>query len=159
VLRSAVGLEICTLLVCDVTGDLRIRASDALRLLQYAVGLPVVLSCPDISVTCGNGFLEEKETCDDGDALYDNGEFCNSACLLVLCGDTDDSGGVTIIDAQYILNASVDNVPCDDSICDITGNGIINSTDALRALMHAVGLPIDFNCPAPPATPPAPPIE
>jgi cysteine-rich repeat protein len=159
VLRAAVGLEQCTLLVCDVTGDLRVRASDALRLLQYAVGLPVVLSCPDISVTCGNGFLEEKETCDDGDALYNDGEFCNSACLLVMCGDTDDSGGVTILDAQYILNAGVDNVPCDDSICDITGNGIINSTDALRALMHAVGLPIDFNCPAPPETPPAPPIE
>jgi len=159
VLRSAVGLEQCTLLVCDVTGDLRIRASDALRLLQYAVGLPVVLNCPDLSTTCGNGFLEPKETCDDGDSIYDTGEYCNSACLLVGCGDTDDSGTVTILDAQYILNASVDNVSCDLSVCDITGNQLINSTDALRALMFAVGLPIDFNCPAPPVTPPAPPVE
>lgn len=159
VLRSAVGLEQCTLLICDVTGDLRIRASDALRLLQWSVGLPVVLTCPDVSTTCGNGFLEAKETCDDGDSVYEDGDFCNSACLLVLCGDTDDSGSVTILDAQYILNASVDNVPCDDSVCDITGNGLINSTDALRALMHSVGLPIVFNCPAPPETPIAPPIE
>lgn len=159
ILRAAVGLEECTLLICDVTGDLKIRASDALRMLQFAVGLPVVLNCPDLSTTCGNGFLEAKESCDDGDSEYDKGEFCNSACLLVPCGDTDDSGAVTILDAQYILNASVDNVPCDDSICDITGNGTVNSTDALRALMHAVGLAIDFNCPAPPPTPPAPPIE
>ncbi|MFN2378546.1 MAG: hypothetical protein ABR538_18600 [Candidatus Binatia bacterium] len=159
VLRAAVGLESCTLLVCDVTGDLRVRASDALRLLQYAVGLPVFLNCPDLSVTCGNGFLEAKETCDDGDSQYSTGEYCNSACLLVLCGDTDDSGAVTILDAQYILNASVGNVLCDREICDITGNGPINSTDALRALIHAVGLPVAFQCPAPPETPPAPPIE
>lgn len=159
VLRVAVGLDQCTLLVCDVTGDLRIRTSDALRLLQYSVGLPVVLNCPDLSTTCGNGFLESKESCDDGDSEYDNGEYCNSACLLVGCGDTDDSGTVTILDAQYILNAGVGNVTCDLSVCDVTGNGAINSTDALRTLMYAVSLPINFNCPAPPPTPPAPPIE
>lgn len=159
VLRSAVGLANCTLLVCDVTGDLKILVSDALRLLQYAVGLPVTLNCPDLSTTCGNGFLEAKETCDDGDSTYNKGEFCNSACLLVLCGDTDDSGSVTILDSQYILNAAVGNVTCDLSVCDITGNGVVNSTDALRALTWAVGLPINFNCPAPPETPIAPPIE
>ncbi len=159
VLRAAVGITECTLLVCDVTGDLKIRVSDALRLLQFAVGLPVVLNCPDLSTTCGNGFLEDKETCDDGDSEYDKGEFCNSACLLVICGDTDDSGAVTILDAQYILNVSVGNLTCDKEICDLTGNGSFTSTDALRALMHAVGLPVVFNCPAPPPTPPAPPIE
>ncbi len=159
ILRAAVNLESCTLLVCDLTGDLKVRVSDALRALQHSVGLPVVLNCPDVSVTCGNGFLETKETCDDGDALFSKGDFCNAACLLVGCGDTDDSGDVTIVDAQYILNASVGNLPCDKSVCDMTGNGVINSTDALRALLHAVGLPIDFDCPAPPPTPPAPPIE
>ena len=159
VLRAAVGLENCTLLICDVTGDLRVRTSDALRILQYAVGLPAQLNCPDLSVTCGNGYLEAKEGCDDGDSLYDKGEYCNSACLLVQCGDTDDSGAVNIIDSQYILNASVGNQLCDNEICDITGNGQVNSTDALRALMWSVGLSIDFNCPAPPETPPAPPIE
>lgn len=159
VLRAAVGLESCTLLVCDVTGDLKVRSSDALRLLQYSVGLSVLLECPDLSVTCGNGFLEEKETCDDGDSEYAFGDFCNSACLLVGCGDTDDSGAVTIFDAQYILNASVANVACSNEICDVTGNALVNSSDALRALMHAVGLPVAFNCPVPPETPPAPPIE
>jgi len=159
ILRAAVGLENCTLLVCDVTGDLKIRTSDALRMLQFSVNLPVILNCPDLSTTCGNGFLETKESCDDGDSIYNTGEFCNSACLLVQCGDTDDSGSVTILDAQYILNVSVGNLTCDLSICDITGNGVMNSTDALRALMWSVGLPVNFNCPAPPPTPPAPPIE
>lgn len=159
VLQAAVGLKNCTLLTCDVNGDLRVTTSDALRLLQYSVGLPVVLNCPDLSVTCGNGYLETKETCDDGDSVYDRGEYCNSACLLVQCGDTNDSGSVNIVDAQYILNASVGNVSCSLEICDITGNGVINSTDALRALMWSVGLPIDFNCPVPPETPPAPPID
>lgn len=159
VLRASIGLESCTLLICDVTGDLKVRASDALRLLQFSVGLPVLLECPDLSVTCGNGFLEEKETCDDGDSEWMPGEFCNSACLLVKCGDTDDSGTVSVIDAQYILNVAVGNRTCDLFVCDITGNGAMNSTDALRALMFTVGLPVNFNCPAPPETPPAPPIE
>lgn len=158
-LRAAVGLEQCTLLVCDVNSDLQITVSDALRLLQYSVGLPVLLNCPDLSVTCGNGFLEAKETCDDGDSAYNKGEYCNSACLLVSCGDTNADGRVSILDAQYILNASVGNVTCDLSVCDITGNGVVNSTDALRALQFAVGLSTNFNCPAPPPTPPAPPIE
>ncbi len=159
VLRASVGLESCSLLICDINGDLKIRASDALRLLQYAVGLPVALQCPDVSVTCGNGYLEVKETCDDGDTSYNNGQYCNSACLLVSCGDTDDSGTVNVLDAQYVLNTSVGNRTCDVSICDVTGNGLINSTDALRVLMYSVGLPVALKCPAPPETPPAPPIE
>ena len=118
--------------------------------------LDLVFPC---SAKCGNEFLNNEEECDDGDSEYDKGEYCNSACLLVQCGDTDDSGAVNIIDSQYILNASVGNQLCDNEICDITGNGQVNSTDALRALMWSVGLSIDFNCPAPPETPPAPPIE
>ena len=37
-------------------------------------------------------------------------------------------------------DAGVGNLPCDKEICDISGNGQINSTDALRALMWAVVL-------------------
>ena len=153
ILRTAVGLESCSFQVCDVTGDFRLNATDALQHLQFVVGLDVELNCPIISPTCGNGFLEELEECDDGDDDYQFGEFCNSACFLVECGDTDDGGFVNILDAQYVLNAAVDNVPCDNAVCDITGNRAINSTDALRALMHAVGLNIAFNCPDPPPTP------
>ncbi len=159
VLRTAVGLESCDLQVCDANGDLRTTASDALRVLMFSVGLPVGLNCPILSPTCGNGFLETLEECDDDDTDFSSGDFCNATCFLVDCGDPNDSGHVNIIDAQYILNVAVDNLACDLSVCDITGNGSINSTDALRTLMHSVGLPVIFNCPDPPVTPPGPPLE
>lgn len=47
ILRAAVGLVQCSLCECDVDGNGAIRASDALRDLQAAVGLAVPLLCPD----------------------------------------------------------------------------------------------------------------
>lgn len=44
-LRAAVGLETCSLLVCDVGADGRIRTGDALTILQSAVGLDITLEC------------------------------------------------------------------------------------------------------------------
>lgn len=159
VLRAAVGLDSCELQVCDVNSDLKTTATDALLVLQHSVGLPVTLNCPELSLTCGNGFLETLEECDDGDTESVPGDGCNASCFLVQCGDPNDSGLVNIIDAQYILNASVGNRACDLSVCDITGNGAINSTDALRALMFSVGLPVLFNCPDAPETPLGPPPD
>jgi hypothetical protein len=47
-LRVGVGLAECPLCECDVDGNGRVSASDALRGLQAAVGLPVTpLLCPD----------------------------------------------------------------------------------------------------------------
>ena len=46
VLAVSVGLQICTLQVCDVDASGSITASDALRVLRVAVGLPVPLDCP-----------------------------------------------------------------------------------------------------------------
>ncbi len=152
-LQAAVGLQSCDLQVCDVNSDLRVLANDALQHLQFVVGLPVELTCPLLSVTCGNGFLEDLESCDDGDNLYQYGDYCNATCRSVACGDTDDSGLVNILDAQYVLHAAVGNVACTDEICDVTGNAAVNSTDALRVLMRSVGLFAEFNCPAPPETP------
>lgn len=47
ILRTAVGLEQCRLCVCDVDGSGAIFSNDALRDLQYAVGLPAEMSCPN----------------------------------------------------------------------------------------------------------------
>ena len=44
-LRTAVALETCSLCVCDVDGSLKVSASDALRLLNKAVGIDVELVC------------------------------------------------------------------------------------------------------------------
>lgn len=49
VLRSAVSLATCDPCICNVdssAGAVPVTASDALRTLQAAVGVPVVLSCP-----------------------------------------------------------------------------------------------------------------
>lgn len=158
ILRTSVGVESCSLLVCDVTGDLSISAVDALMHLQHVVGQDVALSCPIaglgpdgtgvLSLTCGNGAIEEPEQCDDGDNSFTFGDPCNAACRTVDCGDPNDNGVINILDAQYILNATVGNTSCTDPTCDTTGNRTVNSTDALRVLMHSVGLPVALNCPA-----------
>ncbi len=153
ILRTAVGVESCAFQVCDVNSDLTIDATDALLHLQFVVGLDVELVCPVLSLTCGNGFLEELEDCDDGDEEFAFGDYCNSTCFAVDCGDPDDSRFINILDAQYVLHAAVGNATCHMAVCDVTGNGILNSTDALRVLMRSVGLVVAFNCPDPPETP------
>lgn len=47
VLRTSVELEECLLCVCDVDDNGEVLSSDALRVLQYGVDLPVTLMCPD----------------------------------------------------------------------------------------------------------------
>jgi hypothetical protein len=46
VLRSAVGLEVCEVCICDIDGSGRTNTSDALSLLRIAQGLDGVLDCP-----------------------------------------------------------------------------------------------------------------
>ena len=49
-LRVAVGIETCALCVCNVDSiGTFVSASDALRVLNAAVGLPIVLTCPPCS--------------------------------------------------------------------------------------------------------------
>jgi len=45
ILRASVGLNTCTLCVCDMDASGEIVADDALRALQFAVGLPVGSAC------------------------------------------------------------------------------------------------------------------
>ncbi|HYC56213.1 MAG TPA: thrombospondin type 3 repeat-containing protein [Candidatus Binatia bacterium] len=47
ILRAATGLLQCELCLCDTDGSGVIVAADALRDLQYAVGLPVTLDCAE----------------------------------------------------------------------------------------------------------------
>ncbi len=46
VLKSAVRIESCSIAVCDVSGDGSIRATDALTVLNAAVGRAVEFNCP-----------------------------------------------------------------------------------------------------------------
>ncbi|HYC55494.1 MAG TPA: hypothetical protein VEL28_11230 [Candidatus Binatia bacterium] len=47
ILRASVGLRSCEPCVCDVNSNGSINATDALIDLQFAVGLPVTLNCPE----------------------------------------------------------------------------------------------------------------
>lgn len=50
-------------------------------------------------------------------------------------------------DAYYVLEASIGNVDCDSCECDVTSNGVINSSDSLRVLQAAVGGAVPLTCP------------
>jgi hypothetical protein len=112
-----------------------------------------------LTTNCGNGFINDFETCDDGDNEWLPGEVCNAICIAnVVCGSPLDNGEPTINDALYILRAAVGLETCADSLCDVDGNGIVNTSDVLLVLRLVVGLPGEFNCPDPiiPGDPPPP---
>lgn len=148
VLRASIGLESCDLALCDVNGSGYISTTDAFLLLQYVTELQVSLDCPDpISLTCGNAVLDRFEQCDDGDVLWTLGEECNASCLRLDCGDANDSGELTVTDANLILSAASALLECDDTVCDVNGDGTINTTDSLIVLHIATGFDQPVNCP------------
>jgi hypothetical protein len=63
-----------------------------------------------------------------------------------LCGDPTGDGDVTTNDALYTLRASVSQLTCQLSICDVDGNGDITTADALKVLRNATGLPPALSC-------------
>jgi len=48
-LRAAVGIQQCSVCVCDVDASGTVTATDALLILRFAVGQPVSLQCPSCS--------------------------------------------------------------------------------------------------------------
>lgn len=147
VLQAAVGLQTCSVEVCDANGDGQVTATDAAMVLAAAVGLPVDFLCPaPVSFTCGNSILDENEECDDGDSLWSTGELCNGRCLELLCGDPDDSGSVTSSDARYMLLVALTLESCDLEVCDVDNNGAVSSTDVLKVLALATGQAVVLDC-------------
>jgi 6-phosphogluconolactonase (cycloisomerase 2 family) len=65
-----------------------------------------------------------------------------------VCGDVNDSGEVTAIDALAILKAAVGGDQCDalPCVCDVAGGGSVSATDAQLALRIAVGLAVPSFC-------------
>jgi hypothetical protein len=149
VLQTAVGLQMCSVVLCDANGDGRITATDALVVLQAAVGLPVAMDCPEPPPpTCGNGVIDVTvEQCDDGDTSWITGQFCNGSCLHVRCGDPNDSDKITAQDAQYILVVSTGLAFCDLEVCDVDASGKVTSLDALKVLQKGIGQDIALVCP------------
>jgi cysteine-rich repeat protein len=99
---------------------------------------------------CGDGLVDGLEECDDGDTLWSPGESCGADCLLVACGDPDDSGTIRSSDALFILRTAVGTAQCDDCVCNVdesTGTTTITASDSLRVLRKAVGIDVQLSCP------------
>ncbi|TFH21578.1 MAG: hypothetical protein E4H03_10340 [Myxococcales bacterium] len=149
ILHAAIGLESCDLSLCDLNGDGFITVVDAQVALLIAAGLDATLNCPaPLSLTCGNGTLDRFEQCDDGDILWTLGESCNSSCLRLGCGDPNDSGAISVVDAVIILDVANEERECDLTVCDVDNNGRITVTDAMIVLQVAGELDVTLNCPA-----------
>ncbi|HYC56506.1 MAG TPA: M4 family metallopeptidase [Candidatus Binatia bacterium] len=97
---------------------------------------------------CGDGMLQDGETCDDGAGNSGaSGSYCSHACVPAGCGaPLTRSGKPSASDALYALKAAIALVYCDARVCDVSGNGVIAASDALLILRLAVGLPVQVNC-------------
>ena len=97
---------------------------------------------------CNDGVACTIDSCntETGACTNDDSEcdFCEG-----MCGDPlEQFGRISAIDAQFILRASVELEECALCVCDVDSSGEILSSDALRALRYAVGLPEVLDCPA-----------
>lgn len=65
------------------------------------------------------------------------------------CADPTGDGDTTAADALSALRASVGQIECATSVCDVNRSGTNTASDALAILKLAVGLPYPWNCPEP----------
>ncbi|MFT5042940.1 MAG: cysteine-rich repeat protein, partial [Hyphomicrobiaceae bacterium] len=102
----------------------------------------------DDCATCGNDVVEGGETCDDGDVVFIGGDACDETCQSVSCGYPLTLRGdrPRASDALHILRTSVEQRTCALSVCDVSGNGSIQASDALRVLRAAVGQVVELDC-------------
>jgi hypothetical protein len=97
--------------------------------------------------TCGNGFVDLDEECDDGPNNGVSGG-CRLDCLLDrICGDGDDNGVVNVTDAQWLLKYAIGLVsPCPLLACDPTVDAVVSVSDSQRVLFRSVGLLAQLTC-------------
>lgn len=99
---------------------------------------------------CGNGEVDEGETCDAVATTPEEGSFCSDECQMLACGDPDNSGDVRASDALVVLGAAVGLRYCHPCVCNVDGKGgasQVTATDALHVLSFAVGLGRELVCP------------
>jgi hypothetical protein len=66
----------------------------------------------------------------------------------IVCGDSNDDGQTSAVDALAALVTGVGLGSCSLSRCDVDGSGSVTATDALILLRVAVGEPIELACPS-----------
>ncbi len=115
--------------------------------LDPCAGVSTTTTLPDD--TCGNGFVDVGEDCDDGDTTFVRGDACDASCHRVACADPDDSGQTNATDALIMLRVAVGIESCALCVCNVDAVGAsVTASDALRTLNKAVGLPVAVICPA-----------
>jgi hypothetical protein len=89
---------------------------------------------------CGNSIVDWGEDCDDGEARGSRGDACAADCQFARCGYpvSPPFQWPRIIDALYVLKASVGLAPCAVRVCDVDGDLQIETADALLVLQTAV---------------------
>ena len=112
---------------------------------------PITDMCQVDADLCGDGIVGGTEECDDADTDWQIGEFCNATCMIVDCGDPDDSGQVRASDALFVLRAAVGVATCEPCVCNVdssAGTNPITASDSLRVLRASVGTAVELICPA-----------
>lgn len=92
---------------------------------------------------CGDGHVDEHETCDAGHEPWTSGRACTDHCEWLACGDPDGDGEPLASDALFVLAAAVGTHACDACLCDVDASGggaPVSSVDALRVLGAAIGI-------------------
>jgi len=100
---------------------------------------------------CGDGSVDAPEECDDCDNQWSAGQSCSGECLLLDCGDPDNTGSVTASDALFVLRVAVGTSTCDTCVCDVDASGgatPVSASDALRVLRRAVNIGGPLTCSA-----------
>jgi hypothetical protein len=64
------------------------------------------------------------------------------------CGDVNEDGTLSVVDALGVLRASVGVVACEPWQCDYDGSGVVSAADALEVLRAAVGERTSASCPS-----------
>jgi hypothetical protein len=102
-----------------------------------------------VPATCKDGILDPDEECDDGVDWWLPGQACRVDCTLVPCGDVDDSGAVTAIDALMTLRTAVGIASCEPAVCNVDDSASPpTASDAFRILRVAVGVALELRCPS-----------
>ncbi len=99
-------------------------------------------------VSCGNGDIDDSESCDDGDSSFAPGEACTEGCWSVPCGQPIHPGAEepATSDALFALRAAVGTSSCSPAVCDVDASSTVTSVDALAILRRSVGLEQALSC-------------
>jgi hypothetical protein len=100
------------------------------------------------SLLCGNGDVDDSESCDDGDTSFSPGDACTGSCSNVPCGQPvhPEANKPLASDALFALQAAVGAKHCSPNVCDVDASSTVSSSDALAILRKSVDPNRNLNC-------------